>query len=98
METLRIIYQLSDLNFDLLVKHALVMILIFTIINAFCRSKMLVFLTLITFILMLTTWKEGADYCSLVRRITLQFSMLFGSLLGYVTGDLFRRSPSQEEE
>ncbi|MBR2314426.1 MAG: hypothetical protein IKA55_06180 [Akkermansia sp.] len=98
METLRLIYQLSDLDFNELLRTALIFMVATTIINAFGRSKTLVFLTLITFILMLTTWKEGADYCSLVRRITLHFSMLFGFLLGYVTGDLFRRSPSHEEE
>ena len=92
------IFELSDLDLTHLVKGSVTSFVLFTLINAFCRSKMICFVMLAMSILCLLSWKEGGDYCRMVRTIVFNFSSFVGSLLGYVVGDIFRGKPGNKEE
>lgn len=98
METLRMIFELSDLNLTHLVKGAVIFFVMFTLINAFWRSRTICIIMLVWFILYLLSWKEGGDYCEMVRVIVFTFSIFVGSLMGYVVGDIFRGKPGNKEE
>ena len=98
METLRMIFELSDLDLTHLVKGSVTSFVVFTLINAVLRSKMICISTLGLFILYLLSWKEGGDYCRMVRTIVSTFSYFVGSLVGYVVGDIFRGKPGNKEE
>ena len=98
METLRMIFELSDLDLTDLVKVSVVFFVLFTLINAFWRSKIICFVMLALFILSLLSWKEGGDYCRMVRAIVFNFSSFVGVLLGYVVGDIFRGKIDNKEE
>ena len=98
METLRMIFELSDLDLTHLVKGAVFFFVLLTSINAFWRSKVICIITLVLFILSLMSWKEGGDYCRMVRAIVFNFSSFVGVLLGYVVGDIFRGKTDNKEE
>ncbi|MDO5471536.1 MAG: hypothetical protein Q4F38_09575 [Akkermansia sp.] len=98
METLRMIFELSDLNLTHLVKVSVIFFVMFTLINAVLRSRTICIITLVLFLLYLLSWKEGGDYCGMVRGIVFTFSYFVGSLVGYVVGDIFRGKSGNEEE
>lgn len=98
METLRMIFELSDLDLTGLVKGAVIFFVFFTLVNAVARSRAICIIMLVWFILSLMSWKEGGDYCEMVRVIVFTFSFFVGSLMGYVVGDIFRGKPGNKEE
>lgn len=95
METLRMIFELSDLDLTNLVKVSVIFFVLFTLTNAVLRSKSLCFVMLVLSILFLSAWKDGGDYS---RMVFAHFSGFVGSLMGYVVGDIFRGKPGNKEE